>query len=228
MIRSVLTKELYRNDAWVLQEYVDPEQGGDWIEENASGYWVEAKDVGAYVGHDRSWIAHVGEKTTTDIDAFEDIVRKTIAMLAIPCKVDVDREFKAVRIRKALEASRPQLPPGLYKPSEIPQLPYPESLDDGKDTTIVISCHRETNRLRRVLRVYERALNTSHNLGEHRQFKEGLKKLHDHKGLLTATWRSLSAFQRLRTHVEAAWEAENEWEVVHEDEAGREIGRKAV
>lgn len=101
---------------------------------------------------------------------------------------------------------------------------HSNSIDELVCTSITVSCYRETSRLYRVLRVYETALNLAYQNGDQEYFRNSLKKLHDHKGQLTATWRSVTAFMKLKHYVQKAWEAECEWEIVHEDEGGGEIG----
>ena len=108
-----MTKVLYQNDEWELQLCGETH----YIEERGSGrYWFFAKDVARHVGEDETTIYHVGSKTWVGLPLFEDVVRKTIAMLKLEPKFDLDEEFRIL----AIEKSRRRLPAGLYKPSEIP------------------------------------------------------------------------------------------------------------
>ena len=95
-----------------------------------------------------------------------------------------------------------------------------QSIDDGGDTSIEISCHRETSRLDRVLTAFQKAMTLAMADGKHGQLKSALKKLHDSKGDLTAVWASAEACMSLRRYVEAAWQDECEWHVVHKTSKG--------
>lgn len=96
-------------------------------------------------------------------------------------------------------------------------------IDELENTSITVACYRETHRLERMLRVYQKALTLAHVAGERKGFKSGLLKLHDHKGILTATWVSVRACQQFHRYVAMAWEDECECAIANELPGGIEI-----
>lgn len=97
--------------------------------------------------------------------------------------------------------------------------------DEPFDTSITISCHRETHRLDRMLKIFHKALEfaTEDNLDI--RLREGLVKLHDHKGQLTVTWRHPNFYDYLHGYVRQAWEEFGETEIRHEDKEGEDLPR---
>lgn len=241
-----MIKILYQNTQWMLQDHegkgffvvekrsADPTEhiseedlalmSDDEVIEANEGYWLPARDLSTKNSDDYNPVYHVGQKSWVDLDQFEDIVKNSVRILELKPDYDIDQWFFRLRKeRKTQEHWETQRSPRLHKPSEIDcGLPI-ESIDDGKETSITISCHRETNRLTRLMSVYQKALTSAYNLGEHNEFRAGLKKLHDHKGQMTAVWRSVTSCHKLKIHIQAAWEDSGENEIVHEDEGGKTI-----
>lgn len=91
----------------------------------------------------------------------------------------------------------------------------PVSIDELRDTFIEIGCYRETWRLDRVLSVYQKALHLARSDGNDGHLVEGLKSLHDRKGVLSVIWNSQAAYHLLHRYVDAAWEDCNECDPVH-------------
>lgn len=100
------------------------------------------------------------------------------------------------------------------------------SVDDPNftETLIMLGCHRETRRLERVLRVYQKAITVATEAGRGRWLRGCLLGLHDHKGQLTATWHDRvvhaphcpkSGSPLVYLDLEAAWEDECEAGVTH-------------
>ena len=99
-----------------------------------------------------------------------------------------------------------------------------ESIDETRVTSVTISCYRETHRLGRVLRVFQKALTLARKDGRDGQLLACIVGLHDHKGTLTATWRP-SVWETdnavdpdlpdVFLDVERAWADENEVLVEH-------------
>jgi hypothetical protein len=98
-----------------------------------------------------------------------------------------------------------------------------EYLDLPGETAIILSCHRETHRLDRLLKVYHKALALAEVHSIAFRLREGLLRLNDRKGVLTATWRNATFHGNLHGYVRQAWEDCNETEIVHEDMEGRTL-----
>jgi len=123
------------------------------------------------------------------------------------------------------------------------RLDRPKTLDPDYQSTITLSCNRETDRLDRLLVVFRRAqqfatarerkcLDGIHiarsDLGE--ILNRTLISLHDHKGCLTVRWtvraaRSIkgSVMQTLIHCLETAWIEQNEETVCHLDARGNHL-----
>jgi hypothetical protein len=84
------------------------------------------------------------------------------------------------------------------------------SIDPVTDTFITLGCHRETDRLQRMLHVFQVALTLADRDQNSDQLRANLVSLHDHKGKLTAVWRNARLGRLLRTYVDRAWEEEGE------------------
>ena len=112
-----------------------------------------------------------------------------------------------------------------------------ESIDETRVTHVTISCYRETHRLERVLRVFQKALTLARNDGRDEQFCASIVGLHDHKGTLMATWRP-GVWELdnavdpdvpvVFLDVERAWADENEIMVVHTTGDGVSLAREAL
>ena len=99
-----------------------------------------------------------------------------------------------------------------------------ESIDELFDTQITVSCYRETGRLDRMLKVFQRCLTIINDQVETTiAFNGAIVKLHDHKGTLTVTWRSLADFSNYRAVVEQAWTEFGEVSIEHQDLDSREL-----
>lgn len=102
--------------------------------------------------------------------------------------------------------------------------------DDYVDTSITVSCYRETHRLDRMLAVFHKCLTlVADQFGDDRatlNFRGAIRKLHDSKGRLVVTWRSPSDFYNYQNLVELAWRDCGEHEIYHEDRDGRELRMK--
>lgn len=96
-----------------------------------------------------------------------------------------------------------------------------EYLDPPGTTEIILSCDRETYRLDRMLKIYHKAMTVAAVDGVDFRLREGLLRLHDHKGQLTVVWRAQAFCSNLHAYVSKAWEDCNETEIVHEDMSGR-------
>ena len=95
-----------------------------------------------------------------------------------------------------------------------------KGIDKLRDTYITIGCYRETHRLDRMLRVFQKAMTLALRDGLDGELGATLAGLHDHKGDLTATWSSDQAARPLLKYVELAWENENECNISHVDANG--------
>ena len=91
----------------------------------------------------------------------------------------------------------------------------PKCIDECVDTIITIACHRETSRLHRMLRVFEKAMMLAQREGKLAKLRFALCGLHDHKGLLTAVWSDRRSFFLLQSYVDEAWVDEGEHLIEH-------------
>ena len=89
------------------------------------------------------------------------------------------------------------------------------SFDDDGTTQIVVSCHRETERLTRVLRCFQRALARCSSRARRDELRTTLLCLHDHKGILKVTWVRQPDLYLVHC-VELAWKDEGEHQVEHD------------
>jgi len=82
----------------------------------------------------------------------------------------------------------------------------------------------EPQRLIRLARVFDHASRMSKAVTCGRQFAHSVFKMADNKGSLTVWWRSQDAFENGKVWLEAAWDAESEYEIEHRiwDVRGRE------
>ena len=103
-----------------------------------------------------------------------------------------------------------------------------QSLDEGGNTFIKIGCYRETWRLDRVLRAFQKALSLAHADDRLDDLRCALESLHDCKGELTARWRSASLFPAMRQYVDKAWADEGECYAVHEFSNGTIFFQRAI
>ena len=85
-----------------------------------------------------------------------------------------------------------------------------QNVDELRDTFVTIGCYRETSRLDRCLRVFQKALTLARNDGLDLALIDGLRSIHDHKGTLTVAWRNASSAEKLATYVDYAWADECE------------------
>lgn len=95
------------------------------------------------------------------------------------------------------------------------------NIDDGVDTWIKIGCHRETERLERLLRVFRKALTLALYEGLHTRLRQELVSLYDRKGTLTVHWADPSPLD-LRRFVDEAWASEHETSIEHDYAPGGE------
>src|SRR5262245_25688356 len=92
-----------------------------------------------------------------------------------------------------------------------------QEIDEFRDTYIRVGCYRETSRLDRVLRTFNKAVTLARRDGRDAELLGALEELHDAKGILTVTWRSELSGRPLLRYVERAWEDENECCINHRD-----------
>ena len=90
-----------------------------------------------------------------------------------------------------------------------------ETIDDLVDTWVKIGCYRETNRLDRMLCVFQKALTAASKDGLGARLRSELVSLHDHKGMLTVRWKAASSLDLAR-FVNVAWESMCECCIEHE------------
>ncbi len=100
------------------------------------------------------------------------------------------------------------------------------TFDQHVDTSITLSCYRETSRLNRMLRLFQRILTliaAETEEGALLNFRGGIRKLHDSKGTLFVTWRHHADFATYRHIVHKAWSDFGESTIVHLDRDGYEL-----
>lgn len=109
---------------------------------------------------------------------------------------------------------------------EFPGDIQPRVFDQYVDTSITVSCYRETHRLDRMLKLFHKCMTIiADQNGQDAlvNFRGAIRKLHDSKGNLIVTWRHNADFANYRSVVEAAWQDCGEASVFHEDRYGHEI-----
>lgn len=103
----------------------------------------------------------------------------------------------------------------------------PRVFDHHVDTAITISCYRETHRLERMLKVFQKCLTIVADEYGHDDavlnFRGAIRKLHDSKGELLVTWRSPADFANHHRVVQKAWEDCGESTIIHMDRDGHEL-----
>lgn len=92
-----------------------------------------------------------------------------------------------------------------------------ESIDELEHTFVSIGCYRESSRLDRVLRTFQKAMTLAKAKKQHRKLQEAIASLHDHKGTLTVHWHHEAYRAGLAKYIERAWEDENEFSITHLD-----------
>lgn len=84
-----------------------------------------------------------------------------------------------------------------------------ETIDDNTDTQVTLRCYRETHRLDRLLRVFQKAMTLASAKRMHGLLQDTLFELYDHKGDLTVSWVSPPS-KALKRYIEKAWQDEGE------------------
>lgn len=95
------------------------------------------------------------------------------------------------------------------------------SVDEHYDTYITIGCYRETSRLDRMLKVYQRAMTLAHGEEMHTVFNGSIRSLYDCHGNLNVVWRHKADFLNFRRYIEKAWSECCEIMIRHEDRDGK-------
>ena len=92
---------------------------------------------------------------------------------------------------------------------------------DLDHTWIKLGCYRETDRLNRVLEVYQKALTLAEREDKTSAFVSSIISIHDHKGWLTVEWRDDQSAKSLHHLVDKAWTTHGEHIVTHLATGGR-------
>lgn len=103
-----------------------------------------------------------------------------------------------------------------------------KSIDKLRDTWIKIGCYRETDRLSRVLRTYQKALTLALVENLDHDFSQSIYSMHDNKGFLKVEWMSIEDGALMHRFIDEAWEDENECLVSHFSIGGNFIAGEDV